>query len=230
MANPTIEYADIYRCLMLVIKLLGIADSNYPTVPTVVASSPWTKKQILDLILQSDVEVRTWIADTPNHPLRNAITFSTSASLADGAAVPPSQSSHREVLITNSAVTKVGELADSLDELQRWKDNPKIYGTYKWHYFINNGHIYFSHASSTATIVLADITVNRTANGNDGSISTPVRYEWAVVANTMVMTAIHLQDSSNKKLYGSIAAEYQRQVKSGALSLPVPEIFQRLNT
>lgn len=230
MPNPTIEYAEIYRCLTYVIKLLGIADPNYPTVPTVVASSPWTKKQILDLILQSDIEVRTWIADTPNHPLRNALAWAQSISLADGDAVPPSQSSHRYVRVTNALVTKTGEQADSLDQLMRWKENPAIYGVQKWHYIIQNGHIYLSDATSSAMISLADITANRTANGNDGSISSPLRYEWAVVANTMKMTVMHLQDVSNKKFYGGLAADYEARIKSGALNLPVPEVFQRLET
>lgn len=229
MANPTIESADIYRVLMNVLKLLGIADPNYPTVPTVLASSPWTKKQILDYILQADLEVRIWIAETLNHPLRNALSWSVSATLADGDAVPPSNSGHRYVKITNTT-TRQGKLAKTFEQLLRWKESPTIYGAYKWHFFIHNGHIHLIDATSTATMSLADLSINRTANTNDGSISSPVAYEWAVTANTMKMTAIHLRDATNAKLYTDLAFDYKNQAKAGALSLPPAEVFQRLGT
>lgn len=230
MANPTIEYSDIYRVLGYVLKLLGIADPNFPTSPRPIPGSPWTKKQVLDLILQADIEVRTWIADTLNHPLRNTITFAVSGSLADGAAIPPAQSTHRYVKITKSSVTRIGKLADSRQQLDQWKANPTIYGNYWEYYYIENGHIYLADATATATLSLADISANRTANGNEGSISTPLRYEWAVVANAMKMTFMQGQDATNKQLYTQLAMAYEQEIKEGKLSLTIPEIFQKLKT
>jgi hypothetical protein len=213
-----------------VLKLLGIFDPNYPLSPRPVASSPWTKKQILDLIIQSDIEVRTWIADTLNHPLRNAETFVTSDTLNDGALVPFSQSEHRYVTVSFSDDTLPGSLAPSFEDLQLWKYNAEIFGSHPHLYFIINGRVYLGDENATCVIEIADIKPNRTANAGEGSIKTPLRYEWAVTANTLKMTAMHLQNSANKEQYARLGVYYETQIKQGNLSIPTPELFQRLAT
>lgn len=213
------------------LSLLGIADKNNPDAKT--PGSPYVLNDLRDYLLQSDLETRILIAQTLNHPFRNALNWVESDAIEQGGEVPQYMGSHRGVFINyTGGGRKVGQLAQHFDHLNNHRFKGELYGPAYGLYWIENGHIYFYDdlGDAAAVMEIPNLSINRTASGGLGSLSSPVAYEWAVVCNAMKVTPKYGRSNEMAQLAVSLAADYERMITEKALSLPVPEVFKRLAT
>lgn len=227
MPNPTIELSNIDRVMKNIIRLTGFINPN--DAATFAPGAPFVYTDVRNLALQSDFEIRVLMAKSLNHPLRSSLNFTDTDELQHGDDVPFFFGEHDTVHVLNGDEVKLGELAQHMEHLRNHLDRSAIFGEKPFLYFINNGRIYFGKENSTAIMRVPNLSINRTANSNQGSISSPVIYEFAVVANTMKFLYLHGRDPQNLQFYTALAAEYFADIEGGKMSLRIPEIFTRLS-
>lgn len=236
MPSPTVELCEINRCFRLLVKLLGIADPNYPDGSVILEGTPYVPATIYEMLLQSDLEIREDIASCLDHPLRSIINFAVSSTLYDGDMVPFAIGEHSGVYITDYAGTQDwGILAPSLERLLTWRKNFAVFGDTGFNYYIDSSRIYFgrsrlNEALSTGVIHVPNITVDRLANSGKGALKSPVNYEWAVITNAVKMNYMHKAASNNRTFYTELAMDYRAQIRTRTLSLPKKERLTRLDS
>lgn len=230
MANPTVPTADIYRCLKMMLKALGLTDPRDSTGLTAMDGGFLTKKECLDRILLADMEIRILIANTLSHPFRNALSVAISDTITCGGNLPPSLAAHKKVLIVHpdGSPSRLGDLAQHVDLVRTLQQDAAMSLDYWDKYFIDNGRVELGHLSATALITLFDLTINRTANTNDGSISSPVNYEYAVACRAIIKSIVRNQNLSDLQIYAQENSMYENEIKAGNTNLPKSDIMLRL--
>jgi hypothetical protein len=177
-----------------------------------------TADEILEAVLDADMEVREWIADSPQNGHRDTYLVSSADIVASGSKIPAHAGKLGTIRIKlQSGAYVIGEEAPSISAFRQWKANPTIWqpADMEGRYIISDEHILEFFGLAAQVQYVPPMTIDRATP----ACQAPEEYTGVVKRGALS----RLQRAYNQALVRAAADEYTQDevaIKGGAKDRP----------
>lgn len=232
MSTDRTEFSFVFN---RVVRFLGAADPDEPDGSVIAENSPFTEEAITEQIVQSDLEVGTLIASTPDHPFRSEyFDQDTTTDVSHMGVIPAYVGLHGNVYVRDGVSRFTAKLANSRDHIERIIEKYEIGGDMAVPplslrlYWIENGRAFTSMPGGQLEIELPVLPVYD-PDDNQSEMLTPQPLANAVIAHALATIAPVGVDAGHRAYWVGLWQMYQRAITGdNAISLPEPEQHSRI--